>query len=147
MEKTTNPRFDTLLDELAAHPKWPWGHGLVLSGGTTVVDAHNDAHLRECRVVYDSDEHEACDTTAMLMRTTYALLPNHPTTLGWVIDTLTEAWALTGHTVWAVPVPEGGWKVLVQHFGKNTARFRGGSGETQVEAWVDALLRKWKGDE
>ena len=136
--ENSEPSVSTPYDELAAHPN------MGQQGLAGVVGWNDSCRCTPTMHTFVSVASSttpmnmrACDTTAMLMRTTYALLPNpHDSGLGHRHPH--RSLGPYGQHGLGVPVPRAAGKVLVQHFGKNTARFRVGAARRKWKHWVDA---------
>ncbi len=131
---------EELCEKLAAHPKFPWGKGLTLSGDHVLMsDDTFDPEMS--RPVYDVDEERVYNESIDELRK-FGLLLEHPTTIGWMFTTLVELWAKSVTPVGVHQTSTGVWVV------QRRRDFLGGAETLGVadqlgEALGHALLTSW----
>ncbi len=140
MESTVNKTRarEELCEKLAAHPKFPWGKGLTLSGDHVLMsDDTFDPEMS--RPVYDVDEERVYNASIDELRK-FGLLLEHPTTIGWMLTTLVEFWAKNKALIAVYESYLGVWTVARNSvLGVDTV----GEGESVGEALGHALLATW----
>ncbi len=129
---------EELCEKLAAHPKFPWGKGLTLSGDHVLMsDDTFDPEMS--RPVYDVDEERVYNESIDELRK-FGLLLEHPTTIGWMFTTLVELWWKPKALIAVYESSPGVWTVARNSvLGVDTV----GEGESVGEALGHALLATW----
>lgn len=140
MESTVNKTRarEELCEKLAAHPKFPWGKGLTLSGDHVLMsDDTFDPEMS--RPVYDVDEERVYNASIDELRK-FGLLLEHPTTIGWMLTTLVELWWKPKALIAVYESSPGVWTVARNSaLGVDTL----GEGRDVGEALGHALLATW----
>lgn len=128
-----------LCDNLAAHPKFPWGKGLTLSGDHVLM-SDNPFDSEMLRPVYDVDEERVYNESVERLQER-GLLLEHPTTIGWMFTTLVEIWSKRLALIAVYESTNGVWTVASNSVrGVDTL----GEGPRVGEALGKALLFSWE---
>ena len=129
---------EELCEKLAAHPKFPWGKGLTLSGDHVLMSDDTFDPVMS-RPVYDVDEARVVNASTVELRKV-GLLLEHPTTIGWMLTTLVELWWKPKALIAVYESSPGVWTVARNSaLGVDTL----GEGRDVGEALGHALLATW----